>query len=161
MRIFASRNVFIGRQLALALRLLKYRRVFLCQMCGFHRGSPLLLLRYAIIRGYGERKSVHGAQAKGGEGGGEGKPDSAVGCCIPESALMHGLGYVNSPGDPTNNAPRVKCPLAVSVISNNGALPRCDRGKCNSSAASSTFCFSSSSSPVAKSDSNSECHDAT
>lgn len=90
------------------------------------RGSALLLLRHAIIRGYGERKSVRGAQAEGGEGrgggGGGGKPapDSVAGCCIPECALMHGLGYVNS-HDSRRTTRRVKRLLAVSVISNNGA----------------------------------------
>lgn len=81
------------------------------------------------------RRTEERTQAKGGEGrrgGGKPAPDSAAGCCIPESALMHGLGYVNS-HDPMNNVHRVKRPFAASVISNNGAS-RCDRGKCNSSA---------------------------
>jgi len=64
------------------------------------------------------------------EGGGKPAPNSVAGCCIPESALMHGLGYVNS-HDPMNNVHWVKRPLAISIISNNGAS-RCDRGKCNS-----------------------------
>lgn len=98
----------------------------------FARCMNFTWIGFIIIASYNYTRLWWTRRARAERGRRRRRADSAAGCCIPESALMHGLGYVNS-YDLANNAHGLSGPLAVSIISNNGASRR-DRVKCNSSA---------------------------